>query len=134
MSRHFSSAVRAAARIIWTFNGTTKNLESDVAVVEQAIGANPELAKKDPIYISGVLGEGNLKGSKRATSFHYYPETGDIKFSNSRYPPIRIGTSNTTAESSSSAQSGTQIPAHEKALDWEWDESAQKYKNWDGSK
>jgi hypothetical protein len=46
MSRHFSSAVRAAARILWSFNGTTKNLERDVAAVEQAVGANPELAKK----------------------------------------------------------------------------------------
>jgi len=46
MSRHFSSAVRAAARIIWTFNGTTRNLERDLAAVEQAVRANPELAKK----------------------------------------------------------------------------------------
>ena len=46
MSRYFSSAAKAAARIIWTFNGTTKNLERDVAAVEQAVGANPELAEK----------------------------------------------------------------------------------------
>ena len=26
----------------------------------------------DPLHISGVLGKGGLKGSKRATSFHYY--------------------------------------------------------------
>ena len=38
--------MRAAARIIWTFNGTTKNLERDVAAIEQAVKANPELAKK----------------------------------------------------------------------------------------
>jgi hypothetical protein len=88
---------------------------------------------EDPIHISGVLGEGNLKGSKRATSFHYYPGTGDIRFSNSRYPPVRIGTSNAAAESSSSAQSGAQIPAHQQASDWEWDEYAQKYKYWDGT-
>lgn len=89
---------------------------------------------EDPIHISGVLGEGNLKGSKRATSFHYYPGTGDIRFSNSKYPPIRIGTSNAAAESSSSAQSGSQIPAHQQASDWEWDENAQKYRYWDGFK
>jgi len=46
MSRFFSSAVRTAARIIWTFNGTTRNLERDVAAVEEAVGANPELANK----------------------------------------------------------------------------------------
>ncbi|CZT01999.1 uncharacterized protein RCO7_05482 [Rhynchosporium graminicola] len=155
MSRHFSSAVRAAARIIWTFKGTTKNLDMEVVAVEQAVVANPELSKKvkrvsssngdphptkyadgteDPIHISGVLGEGNLKGSKRATSFHYYPETGDIRFSNSKYPPIRIGTSNAAAASSSSAQSETQLPAHQEAPDWEWDENIQKYKYWDGVK
>ena len=88
----------------------------------------------DPNHISGVLGEGNLKGSKRATSFHYYPETGEITFSKSRYPPIRIDTSNSVAESSSSAQSGAQMPAHEQASDWVWDQYAQKYKYWDGAR
>ncbi len=46
MSRNFSSAVRAAVRILWTFNSTAKILERDIAAVEQAVRANPELAKK----------------------------------------------------------------------------------------
>ncbi|KAK0111541.1 hypothetical protein ONS95_001894 [Cadophora gregata] len=137
MSRYFSSAVRTAARIIWTFKGTTKNLEMDVAAVEQAVLATPELAKKvkkgivngdphatkyadgteDPIHISGILGDGNLKGSRKATSFHYYPETGDVKFSNPKYPPV-TGASNVAAKSSSSAQSGAQVPAHQQAPEW----------------
>jgi len=87
---------------------------------------------EDPIHISGILGHGNLKGSKRATSFHYYPDTGEVRFSNSKYPPVRIGTSNTEAESSSAAHSGAQIPAHQKASEWEWDEGAQKYRYWSG--
>jgi len=80
---------------------------------------------EDPIHISGVLGRGNLKGSKRATSFHFYPGTGEIRFSNSRYPPIRVGAA---AASSSSAA----IPAHQQASGWEWDENAQRYRYWDG--
>jgi hypothetical protein len=63
---------------------------------------------KDPIHISGVLGEGNLKGSRRVTSFHYYLETGVIRFSNPIYPPIYTGTSNAAAAESSSSASSAQ--------------------------
>jgi hypothetical protein len=83
----------------------------------------------DPLHISGVLGKGNLKRSKRATSFHWYPETGDLTFSNPKYAPVRLDPSITVAESSSSAG---QIPAHQQASDWVWDEGAQKYRYWNG--
>lgn len=45
MSQYFSSAVMAATRIRWLFHDTTMNLDRDVAVVEQAVRATPELAK-----------------------------------------------------------------------------------------
>jgi hypothetical protein len=44
MSRLFSTAT--AALINWSLKGTTKNLTADLAAVEQAVRANPELAKK----------------------------------------------------------------------------------------
>jgi len=89
---------------------------------------------EDPVHISGILGQESLKGSKRATSFHYYPETGDVRFSNSKYPSVRISTSNTEVASSSSstAQSGDQIPAHQQASDWVFDNDVQKYRYWNG--
>jgi len=46
MSRYFSSAVRAASRWAWLFNGTTKDLASEVAAVEQAVQEIPELASQ----------------------------------------------------------------------------------------
>ncbi|KAI9747671.1 MAG: hypothetical protein M4579_007418 [Chaenotheca gracillima] len=155
MSRHFSFAARVAAQIAWTLKGTTKEIGVDLVAIEKALDTNPELAKKvkkgvingdphatkyadgteDPIHISGVIGQGNLKGSSRATSFHYYPGTGDLRFSNLRYQPIRISTSNAAAESSSSSsgQSGAQTAFKEQARDWIWDDSTQKYRYWDGT-
>jgi hypothetical protein len=87
---------------------------------------------EDPIHISGILGEGNLKGSKRATSFHYYPETGDIRFSNSRYPPVRIGVSNAAAESSSSASSAQAATTTD--LTWRTNGQTNRAEWWDGTK
>jgi hypothetical protein len=86
---------------------------------------------EDPIHISGILGEGNLKGSKRATSFHYYPATGDIRFSNSRYPPVHIGTSNAAAESSSSASAQAATTTD---LTWRTNEQTNRVEWWDGTK
>lgn len=68
----------------------------------------------DPIHISGVLSKENLKRSKRTTSFHWYPETGDLTFSNPKYTPVRLGT---VAEASPSAQYADQIPADQQASD-----------------
>lgn len=79
---------------------------------------------EDPIHISGILGEGNLEGSKRATSFHYYPETGDIRFSNSRYPPVCIGTTKAQAESLTSSAD----------LAWRTIEQTNRSEWWDGTK
>jgi len=78
---------------------------------------------EDPRHFSGQLGMGNLKRSNRATSFHFYPETGDLVFSNSKYPRLRI---------SEEGDNGDAIPAHHKATDWVWDEKHQRYRYHDG--
>jgi len=83
--------------------------------------------------MSGILGKGNMKQSNRATSFHYYPETGLIEFSNKAYGSYYVNQL-TNAESSAAAQAATQIPAHQKASDLVWDEHYKKYKYWDGTK
>jgi hypothetical protein len=44
----------------------------------------------DPEHISGVMGTGSLKRSQKATSFHFYPKTGELIFSNPKYPPVRL--------------------------------------------
>lgn len=33
----------------------------------------------------------SLKGKNKATAFHFYPESGELKFSNSKYPPVVVG-------------------------------------------
>ncbi len=87
----------------------------------------------DPHHLSGILGKGNLKQSNRATSFHYYPETGLIKFSNKAYGSY-YANQLTNAESSAAAQAAAHIPANQKASDWVCDEHYEKYRYWDGTK
>jgi hypothetical protein len=77
----------------------------------------------DPLHISGLLGKGNLKRSNRATSFHYYIETGDLVFSNKNYPRLRLA---------GNADGADAIPAHQKASDWVWDETYLRYRYHDG--
>jgi len=79
----------------------------------------------DPLHVSGLLGKGNLKRSNRATSFHFYIETGDLVFSDKKYPKLRV------AEKMDGADA---IPAHQKASDWVWDDAYQKYRYHDGQK
>lgn len=79
---------------------------------------------KNSIHISGVLNKKNLKEFNRTTFFHYYSETDDLRFSNLRYLAVCISTFNTEVKSLSFAQSKAQIPAHQQASDWEWDEYA----------
>ncbi|KAL8861013.1 MAG: hypothetical protein Q9178_002526 [Gyalolechia marmorata] len=142
MYRAFSTAARAAKNITWTLNGTTQDINAALTGLQQALDTVPELAQKvekgradgtvDPIHISGVLGKGNLKGSKRATSFHLYLECADLVFSNEKYQPIRVLLPGTQAAQSSSTQPAAHIPAHQQASDWVWDENAQKYMYWNG--
>ena len=77
----------------------------------------------DPLHVSGLLGKGNLKRSNRATSFHYYIDTGDLVFSDKQYPPLRVA---------ENAGGPAAIPAHQKASDWVWDEAYQRYRYHDG--
>ncbi|KAI9852456.1 MAG: hypothetical protein M1824_001910 [Vezdaea acicularis] len=153
MSRFFSSTVKAANSLKWELNGTTKDVKSLLEDVEVAINKAPGLAVKvekgvvngdphsttradgtvDPIHISGVLGIGNLKRSNRATSFHYYPDTGYTIFSNPKYAPVRLDQTLSVTDSPYSTQLQGQIPAHQQAPEWKWDEAAQRYKYWNGT-
>ncbi|KAG4441024.1 hypothetical protein IFR05_003479 [Cadophora sp. M221] len=91
--------------------------------------------------------------SRLPCDVHIYPD-GTVTFSNKKLPTVKDpmtggeaspdmaetgegkfiqggagDSSNTEAESSSSARSGAQIPAHQQESDWEWDENAQKYRD-----
>ncbi|KAI9703412.1 MAG: hypothetical protein M1820_005884 [Bogoriella megaspora] len=145
--RSFSTA--AANFIKWSFNGTTHNVTAALDAVEQGVKSIPGLADKvekgiingdphptnypngtqDPVHLSGVLGNGNLKGSKRATSFHYYPETGDLTFSDTKYQAVRVP----LPSSSSILSQAPSIPAHQQASGWVWDENERNYRYWNGS-
>lgn len=139
------SGSTAAKAMVWALRGTKADVGSVLERVQRGINAVPALAKKvekgaiigdphvtkrkdgstDPLHVSGLLGKGNLKRSNRATSFHYYIETGDLVFSNSDYPTLRI------AESADGADA---IPAHQKASEWVWDEQYSRYRYYDGQK
>lgn len=77
------------------------------------------------MHVSGLLGSGNLKRSNRATSFHFYIGTGDLVFSDPKYPKLRI------AEDATSG-GGDSIPPHQKASDWVWDDYYKKWKYHNG--
>ena len=76
--------------------------------------------------MSGKLGSGNLKKSNKVTSFHFYPETGLLQFSNTNFGSCYV---NTNAGEGSSTQ---QAQATGKA-ELVWDEDGQAYKYWDGT-
>lgn len=46
MSRYFSSAARAAARVIWTFNGTIDNIERDQRRSNEPLKRYPNSPKR----------------------------------------------------------------------------------------
>lgn len=46
MSRFFSSAARAAKCLKWELNGTTQNVQGQLAKIETALDKIPELAGK----------------------------------------------------------------------------------------
>lgn len=46
MYRAFSTAVRAAKNITWTFNGTTQDINAALSGLQQALDAVPGLADK----------------------------------------------------------------------------------------
>ncbi len=64
---------------------------------------------RESIHLSGVLGQGSLKGSKRATSPHFYFESGNLVFSKTKFKPIHIPISDPEAAQSSSTQSHNRL-------------------------
>jgi hypothetical protein len=72
-----------------------------------------------------------MKRSNRATSFHFYPDSGLLRFSDSKYPDVYIPPSQTITAESSGTQPGyqhtptqqiaTQQPATSGPADSQWD-------------
>jgi hypothetical protein len=59
------------------------------------------------------------------TSFHFYVESGELVFSDKKYPTLRIA---------EEVDGGDAIPAHQKASNWVWDETYQRHRYYDGQK
>ena len=91
----------------------------------------------DPDHISGAVGKGDMKGSNRVTSFHYYPATSIVRFSRTMFADVEVPESVIGAAQSSSAASGVQsaaqLSAPEQGSGWVWDDKAEKYRYWNGS-
>jgi hypothetical protein len=99
------------------------------------LSGNPHHTGEDRYHVSGILGKKNLKGPNRLTSFHIYPD-GTVTCSDKKLPTVKDPMAGGEASSSAESEAPVpaQIPAHQQASDWEWDENAQRYKYWDGFK
>jgi hypothetical protein len=75
------------------------------------------------LHISGRLGKGNLKQGNRETSFHYYPGTGVLSFSNQKYEQINIGP---TTFLSDDKEAGDKPEEHEGRYDAEEEDAEEE--------